>query len=271
MRNCSIEGCTTIGKSRGYCNTHYQAMRRQGLFEKLDNPVAIQFANPKEIITRYNRGESENALALSLGVSRSVIRRVLLAHEVRPRDSTVANRLMMKSRTPEENQRNTAAAHVAARNHVHTLEEKTKRAATRELKQLHTSPNELYLAELLHKQGFESTPQKAIGVYNCDIAVGNVAIEIYGGVWHSSGSHAARSDERFRYIFDNGWRVAIIWVDERRYPLNARVLVPLLTYLRDTVQRENTLILRGNGTTFYQGRDPDLALLRRYPSEESAA
>lgn len=160
---------------------------------------------------------------------------------------------MMAERSPEENARNSAAAHEAARHHVHTEKEKIARALTRERKQLHVSPSELYLAEVLTGRGWFCTPQKAIGIYNVDLEVDDVAIEVYGGGWHTTGRHAARSEERFKYLLER-MNVIVIWVDRRYYPLSSRAVDSIEAFLKADKGHGEFLVLRGDGTTFHRGK-----------------
>jgi very-short-patch-repair endonuclease len=73
---------------------------------------------------------------------------------------------------------------------------------------------------LLATFGIDCVPQKAVGIYNIDLAVEDtrIAIELFGGSWHSTGRHKARHHRRCKYLFDKGWAVVIVWVDKRRHP-----------------------------------------------------
>ncbi|MEI6180242.1 MAG: hypothetical protein WCP31_05775 [Chloroflexales bacterium] len=117
-----------------------------------------------EIIARYMTGESEKSLAEAFDVSRQVIRARLRLANVPIRSPLEANRLLAQSRTPEEHKHNTKAAHQASRGREHTVEEKTRRAQTRQARQTHTSPYELLFKEWLQSRGIETIPQQAIGV-----------------------------------------------------------------------------------------------------------
>lgn len=187
----------------------------------------------EDIARRYLAGESVNALADAYGVSRRVIDRRLDYAGVERRGSTEANRLMMEKRSPEENRRNTDAAHEAVRGRELSWEHKCKTAATRQARRLGVSKAETVLAGWLAERGISTVPQQAIGAYNCDLAAGPVAVEVFGGAWHGYDRHAARTPERTRYILDQGWLLAIVWVDGRRYPL----LPAAADYLAALVER----------------------------------
>lgn len=228
--------------------------------------------NREEVVRRYTDGESQKSLATALGVDRSVVRRTLTECGVSVRDPTRANQLMMSLRTPEEHQRNTEAAHRATKSRVHTWGEKRKRAITRENHQTHTSPAELLVSEWIRQRGFLVTPQKAIDVYNIDLALpDNVAVEIYGGGWHAYGYHSANSNQRFELLLSRGWRVVVVWVDQQKYPLNESVADAILRFgfSSNTVPEKNDrgsfLVLRGDGSEFARGSH-NLEILKSKPT-----
>lgn len=204
-----------------------------------------------EIIRRYQAGESENALAESFDVSRTLIRHRILEAGITPRSGSESMVIRLAGMTPEERKKFVTPAQDAARGRVHSLDEKLRRAQTREQRQSHTSPAELLLQRWLSDRGIESTPQKAIGPYNADIAVYPVAVEIFGGGWHASGRHASRAAERYRYILDQGWAVIVIWVDNRNHPLRveaADYVASLIEQSRsDPSIRGKYWVIRGDG------------------------
>lgn len=179
----------------------------------------------EEIAARFLAGESVNALAEAYSVARNVIDRRLRSQGVDPRGQDEANRLSMSRRSPEENARNTAAAHDAVRGVKRTEKELILRAQVREAsvewQADHVSAYELQFARWMRTRGIPLTPQKAIGPYNVDFTCGRVAIEIHGGAWHGYGEHRERAPERFRYILTAGWNIAIVWAGARRVPLTA--------------------------------------------------
>src|SRR5579859_2790695 len=155
-----------------------------------------------EIVARYVAGESENALANVYCTTRAVVRSHLRSAGITLRGQTEANRLSSAARTPEQHRRYVEAAHIAARAHVQSFDEKAKRAKTRQERGLGVSPAELLLAEWLKQRGIEMTPQLAIGPYNVDLGTYPVAVEIFGGGWHAYGRHRRLAPERYRYLLD---------------------------------------------------------------------
>ena len=204
-----------------------------------------------EIAQRYLAGESELALSKCFGVSRSAIRARILAAGISPRGSTEANRAMSAARSPEEHQRNALAAHAAARGRIANDDELLRKALARERNHANVSPAEKLLGLWLDERGIATTPQKAVGPYNIDLAAEGLAIEVYGGGWHSYGRHAARSMKRAEYLTGNGWALMVVWVDGLRFPLAPAAADKIARFLA-AVHRDPTLAgtwraIRGDG------------------------
>lgn len=166
----------------------------------------------------YLAGASENQIAKQYGWSRIVVTGILDRSGIPRRGNAEANRLMMAKRTPEENARNSVAAHDAVRGRHWSPEEKIAHAAS-----LH-GKHPGYALELLYDawlrlRGIECVPQHAIGPYNCDLGAAPVAVEIFGGNWHGTGRHAATFAERSQHILDQGWNLMIVWADQARQGL----------------------------------------------------
>lgn len=226
----------------------------------------VEIYNPDEVINDYLAGTSENQLAKRCGVSRPALGRFLERNGIKRRTVTQANRLMMQSRSPSENRRNVVAAHKAVRGRKQSMSEKRKRALTRERKQLNVSPGELWVAEMLKQRGIEVTLQKAAGIYNIDLAFNNIGVEIYGGGWHSSGRHARRSNERFTYLLKNHWRMIIVWVDQRSYPMGASLIDLIENHIRSEQTSGEFVVVRGDGSVFAQGGMEEIELLTVRPT-----
>lgn len=179
-------------------------------------------ALPEDFIcTAYTDGTSENELAKMHNTSRMTITTILRRYDVPRRSIADANRLMMAGRTPEENARNSEAAHDAIRGTAKSWEKRCEYARRRH-GTVPANATELLYAAWLRLHGLKIVHQHAIGPYNCDLtipAVG-VAVEIFGGNWHGYGKHAAIFTERAQYILDQGWLLVIIWVNQREKRLS---------------------------------------------------
>lgn len=188
------------------------------------------------VIQLYESGESEVAVGRAAGVSRMVVRRVLVNAGVELRGFR-QNAIAAARRTPAENRALTAAAHEAVRGRIAPEAERVKIAKTRERNRSGVSHHEVYFERMLRKRGIPSIPQKACGRYNIDIAVGPIAVEVFGGGWHSHGRHLSRAPKRFRYLFDQGWCTLIVWVTGRSGYLTAGAVEYLVSWL-DEIERD---------------------------------
>lgn len=212
-------------------------------------------ALPKEVIVeRYISGESENSIAKSFFVARNVIRRIIADAGIAPRNSIIANRLMMATRSKADHIKNTIAAHNAIRGVPQPEERQRKKALTIQGRwEQFASEGERHLIAILREKGVEVTPQKACGRYNIDIALNEfpIAVEVFGGGWHHRGTHAARFRERFDYLINAGWIPVIVWECKRNWPIGDRAaeyIISLAERLRrgETVGRQEHVI-RGDG------------------------
>lgn len=174
-----------------------------------------------DIARRYLAGESEKAIADSLGVARGPIRRRLLASGIQPRGRSEAELLKWSQMSSDARAAQVSAAHQASRGRTISYVEKLRQAEGKERTKSQVVAAERVLADLLAERGIPSTLQRAVDIYNVDVAIDTppIAVEIYGGMWHNSGHHKRRFFERTKYLLDSGWSVVIIWVDGRRYPL----------------------------------------------------
>ena len=147
--------------------------------------------------------------------SRMTIANILRRHGIPRRGQADANRLMMAGRTPEENARNSAAAHDAVRGSAKSWEQRCAKAGRRH-GVVPAIATELLYAAWLRLRGFKIVHQHAVGPYNCDLTIpdAGVAVEIFGGNWHGTGKHAGMFAERAQYILDQGWLLVIVWVDQ---------------------------------------------------------
>jgi len=168
-----------------------------------------------DLVRRYLAGESEKAIADSLGIGRNVVRRRLEERCVAIRGRGEAMSMRMARATPEERCALASAAHAAVRGRTASDAELVARAIQKSHSGAHISRIETLLGTMLAERGIAIGTQTAIGRYNADITSGAVAVEVFGGNWHFYGAHARRAPERFRYILDAGWHVLIVLVTDR--------------------------------------------------------
>jgi len=205
-----------------------------------------------DIHRRYKAGESVKALADKAGCTRFRVNRILDDAGIVRRGSAAANRLMVSKRSSAENTRNTKAAHNAVRGRRQSEQHRCKIAATREQRQLGVSGSERELVSLLSAQGLSVTCQKAVGRYNVDVAIdaARIAVEVFGGHWHTCRRHSERFRKRCDYLLDRGWLPVILWVTGD-YPLGSGAVNYLVALTQagsgDEAGRRQEHVLRGDG------------------------
>lgn len=170
----------------------------------------------------YTSGLSENAVSKRLGIARTAVRRRLIESGVHIRSQSESETLKWSTMTDEQRAAQTEAAHKATKGRKATFDELCKRAQTCEALGKHGSTYERDVHAMLAARGIDTVPQRAIGPYNCDLAAGSVAVEVWGGHWHWFGYHRRVAEKRFRYIMDHGWCILVLCIN-KSYPLTAAV------------------------------------------------
>lgn len=202
----------------------------------------IIIPNLDDLISRYKSGESVLKLAGEFGVDRGVVKRNLIAAGVTIRTNSEATQLRVDRLSFAERKAITANANKAARGRKCSVAERVKKADTRELKQIGISPVEVLLAGMLRERGLivDIILQKAIGIYNIDIALeeSRIAVEIYGGCFHTCKRHARREQERVPYILNAGWHLLIIWVDGKNHPVSVKTADYVIAFAQSIGRNE---------------------------------
>lgn len=262
-RYLSGKSLNQIAKELGV--SRYAIKRRlviAGMKIRRTKPV-IEYNIPiQDIAHRYVSGEPEYKIAKSLGVGRNVIKRRLEMAGIRRRTGGEVGKLVWQRRSPAERQRFMAATHAASRGIKQTEERRCKVAITREWEQVGIERGENILGEKLRNFGLTITFQKAIGRYNVDIAIheGSIAVEIFGGNFHSSGRHAARFRKRCDYLLNHGWLPVIIWVT-RHFPLELEAIEYLISLSERRSSGESfgrqEHVIRGDGYIATGKSNPD--------------
>lgn len=72
------------------------------------------------------------------------------------------------------------------------------------------------IENILVNAGIPFEPQFPVDKYNIDFVIGNIAMEVFGGNWHSTGNHFARFAVRSKQIFDSGYCLVILQITKRQ-------------------------------------------------------
>lgn len=214
-----------------------------------------------EAIEFFKAGIGVGGIADHYKVSPSAVARIFKANGVKLRNRSEQQAARMARTSPNDRSKAAKAAHDAVRGMKRSEEELAKRALTREARQTHVSAYEKRLAAMLRKRGVDPICQKAIGRYNCDMAVHPVAVEIFGGGWHWTGAHFERTEDRLRYFLDSGWHVLMIHIESRRAPLTAAIADYIVSYVEKVRSDPSTIreyrVVRGAGDLLASGRADD--------------
>jgi hypothetical protein len=227
-------------------------------------------AEVDNLVERYRSGERQYTIADALGITQASVSRWLQIRGATISRSEAAKRRIRRM-TPDEITALTAPAHDAVRGSHFTFEPLCRRALVRERTQSSAVESERVLARWLTERGIDTTPQKAIGPYNADLAAGPVAVEIFGGNWHSHGAHGQRLPHRSRYILDAGWNLYIVWVKVSRHPMLPEMADDLAAFVkrsrRNPAFRGQYRVIWGTGQLIAAGStdDDELTLI---PSSE---
>lgn len=194
------------GVSRSVC---YRAARANGI--DTSRKPRHESIDAEKVIAMFHAGRGSAGIGKEFGTTGAVINRLLADHGIKPRSRSEQQQARMDNASPEEVARLTRKAHAASRGRVKSEDEIRKAAASRFASQ---SSRSSYLEEtfdeLMRERGYHGIRQFAIDKYNADFLFGNVAVEIFGGIWHWNGLHAARAEERIKTILDHGFHLIII-------------------------------------------------------------
>lgn len=211
---------------------------------------------------RYMAGESSVEIARGIGCHSSTLRNGWRRLGLEVRDASACHKLSASKMTAEQRAAMTGPAHAAVRGRKQTLAEKCLRAITREAAPPELTGAELRLHGFLMRLGVHVARERACGPYNIDFAVGHsIAVECFGGHWHASGRHAARHEQRVRYLLDSGWDVVVVWLDKRGHGGWMRALKNAVTDLkapgRDPSALREYRVVGGNGDLVRLRADAD--------------
>lgn len=234
-------------------NTIRRNMQAAGVYEDRRSHQAVIVPDFEPWIARYLAGESENALSAELGIGREAFAGNLRRHGIPRRDQSEAEFVKWSQMSDRERRQQVAAAHASTRGKPYPERRARLAAKTRERTAVKATAGERRLNAWLTERGFTTTMQKAVGRYNLDIAIHEpaVAVEVFGGGWHTGDDHIRRFPKRTKYILDQGWHVVIVWTDGRRYPLSraaAEYIVGFCDFVgRDPAAPRQYRVILGDG------------------------
>lgn len=199
------------------------ANRRRTVSENRRFNASIRGFDIDSAKAMFDSGIGIRGIAENFGVPVSTARLAFQEAGFALRNRSEQQFARMAKASPEEKSAITRAANIAATGRVVQMGSKIKTANTCQSRlNRRMSIAESTFAEMLRERGISISQQTAVGPYNCDLTTDSVAVEIWGGYWHFYGEHAARNEERFRYILNSGWNVIILGITAK-FPLSESV------------------------------------------------
>lgn len=201
--SCSPDNLSKAMRGRGVDTTagrHRPACNRKNL-------------DVEDIVAAHLGGASVQQIARHHGVDRITIRRRLVEQGVQPRGRSDAMYTRMAALAPEQRKQLASAAHEAIRGVKRPRHVLLAAAAQRESggRKVNIGPGEEIFTRFLSDRGIEYRFQAACDIYNIDILVGSVAVELTG----CPNRYRARPDfaRRTEQIISSGRKV--LYVDFR--------------------------------------------------------
>lgn len=206
----------------------------------------------KAIVKLFIEGWSVLLLSKISGIGRAAVGTVLSEAGIETRSGSESMRLRWANATAEDKLAMLDAAHAAVRGRKVPVSELRKKSAAKNGKQP-TSKIEIAFETMLISQGIEFSRQLAVDIYNLDFSIhaGPIAVELFGGGWHSGGHHLARFHKRVEHLLNAGFHVTVIWVDSRRHPLGPGCIGYLVKQIKRVSRHPPTTreyrVILGNG------------------------
>lgn len=210
-------------------------------------------------VALYAGGMSLKAVAAEVGISRPALTSALRARNVPIISISERQRRWYETAPDEQRKARVAAANTAVRGRLASHAELSQRAKTVESRQIGLNDTERDVIELLSKAGFHGTPLAACGPYNIDIGLRNelIGVEIFGGNFHAYGRHKRRTERRYKYLADAGWRFVVVWVfaEHRQFmgTMVGAIASTIRTVKDGAFPAGSWWVLRGDGTQIASG------------------
>lgn len=212
--------------------------------------------NHQKVIDYYNVPNTVNQTAKHFGVSRNVIYRILNINGIENRSASEANILAAKKLTPEERKKRAYAANEAVRNADKSfhIENSVKQAKTKQKTKSKMGFGEKQVFEQFKNIGYTPVLQKAFHVYNVDVMVGSVPVEIHNLAVHPHTHDATL--KRIKYFLKSGVSIVYFKIHGsstfNEFGLNK--LVALVNFLnRNPPSQSQYWMIRGTGEIEFTG------------------
>lgn len=226
------------------------------MFRKLNH------INFKDLAERYLSGVSMEKLAAETGMKYTTIKDHFLKDGVQLRTIQQRNKTRYSGTTLSCRRKLTEKANRTMRGRPMLRTAMEKGALTRSKGRCRSGAMigkyERELLPFLRDRGFEVTPQKSVGPYNVDIAVGSVAVEISTMTNHPALNTAF--SKRTKYLIKSGYTVMYIWASGRFFPraVTADKVIAMAKFAqRNPTSVRKYRVIRGTGQHVMFSAYPD--------------
>jgi hypothetical protein len=228
-------------------------------------------ADSVKIVKAYTNGKSILELATRYRVARDVVQRLLVDAQIPLRTQSEQEQIKWSQMTVAQRKNQVAAAHKAKIGRKESMQTRKMRAKTFEkMGKRNSSPYEPELQRMLEARGLKTFPQRAVGPYNCDLAVDSVAVEIRAAYWEKIDTPRFR--KRVRYFLHAGWHVLLVMISNsgcRYLPLSPGIADQAAAFIEE-VRRDRSAIRKyrviwGKPDVTTSGSADDKKLALKYP------
>lgn len=162
------------------------------------------------VLPDHKAGLSVKQIHEKTGYDRGTIKKALEHGGIKPRNRSEAMLHRMSLTTPDERMRLTENAHktIRAKGSEFFNKAAVKQAITKEMTCSKIGGGEKLFADHIGQLGFSYVPQKAISIYNIDIMVGNLAVEIHNNTGNPHNMPANK--KRIEFLLDCGFDVLYV-------------------------------------------------------------
>lgn len=212
----------------------YQTSKAAGLVGRNRRHVVFTTEQEFMIIAAHNGGTGLNGMSKKLGFNcpMKATVKVLEKHGLKPRNRSEQQQARMDNSSPEEIAKLVNAANEAARGTVRRFESKAARAKTMEGFFNKRSKYEPLVFNAIIDYFPNAIPSKAVDVYNLDIGIGNVAVEVFGGSWSvSDRGRITKYIERTKKLGELGINTVFVIFAHKRDIIDTEKLVESINIL----------------------------------------
>lgn len=171
---------------------------------------------PDNIIPEYLSGKSVKYLSDKYKLPRISLTAFLKSQNIDYRNRSEAEILKWKQMTPRQRKHQMKAYHDSMRGSKRSHKEVCKRALVAEKGLYKVGGGEILLADYLRNIGIVTIPQKAVDIYNVDLAVtGNIAIEVHVCTRNPLTFPFTRN--RIINLLKFNWSIVYVWVSHNHF------------------------------------------------------